>query len=67
VTSDDLATADVVISMGCEVTALPVAPGLLQRWDDVPGPSEDMARADEAIRRHVVHLVDELLRRSTEP
>lgn len=64
VTPDDLTTADVVISLGCDVTGLPVRRDVLQRWDDVPAPSEDFARADEAIRRHVAELVDELGRRS---
>lgn len=67
VTSDDLGAADVVISMGCDVSALPVTRGTLRRWDDVPGPSENLTRADEAIRQHVIELVDELVRRSREP
>jgi protein-tyrosine-phosphatase len=41
VTADDLAGVDVVISMGCDLTSLPVKLSTLQRWDEVPGPSED--------------------------
>jgi hypothetical protein len=35
----------------------------LLRWDDVPSPSADFAKADEAIRAKVVALVDELVRK----
>jgi arsenate reductase len=61
VTKDDLDRADVVISLGCDLTGLPVAPRALQKWDEVPGPSEDLKGADEAIRRRVIALVEELL------
>src|SRR6266542_1731842 len=37
----DLAMADVVISIGCDVTGLPLPAGTLRKWDDVPSPSED--------------------------
>jgi hypothetical protein len=58
VTKADLDEADVVISMGCDVMHLPAAPRTLQQWDDVPIPSEDFNRADEAIRRRVIALVE---------
>jgi len=61
VTKTDLAEADVVISMGCDLTSLPGKPRTLQRWDEVPAPSEDLTGADEAIRRRVIALVEELL------
>jgi arsenate reductase (thioredoxin) len=61
VTPTDLETADLVISMGCDVTRLPVKPGTLRRWDEVPGPSENLNAADEAIQRRVLALVEELL------
>jgi arsenate reductase len=61
VTKEDLNGADVVVSIGCDVTRLPVTPRTLQKWDEVPGPSEDLKGADEAIRRRVVSLVEELL------
>jgi arsenate reductase len=63
VTHTDIETADVVISMGCDLTGLPVRDGNVQRWDEIPGPSEDFKRADEAIRRRVTALVEELLAR----
>ena len=62
VTSEDLAMADVVISIGCDLKGLPLAPTKLRTWDDVPSPSEDFAGADEAIRQRVVALVEELIR-----
>jgi arsenate reductase (thioredoxin) len=61
VTKEDLNAADVVISLGCDLAGLPVAPRTVQRWDEVPGPSEDLKGADEAIRRRVIALVEELL------
>ena len=61
VTPDDLAKADVVISLGCDLTRSPTRTGTLVKWDDVPAPSEDFAGADDAIRRHVAALVDELV------
>jgi arsenate reductase (thioredoxin) len=63
VTRADLEAADVVISLGCDLTGLPAAPRNLQKWDEVPAPSEDLKGADEAIRRRVIALVDELLTR----
>lgn len=64
VTPADLASADVVISLGCDVHGLPIKAGTLQQWDDVPGPGEDFAGADAAIQRRVAALVDELLRQA---
>jgi len=63
VTRQDIQTADVVVSMGCDLTGLPVGPEKLKRWDDVPGPSEDLAGADDVIRRRVSALVEELIGR----
>lgn len=63
VTDDDLASADIVISLGCDLGGRPVTPDKLRRWDDVPAPSEDLNAADEAIRRRVIALIDELMAR----
>jgi len=35
----------------------------VQKWDDVPAPSEDLKGADEKIRRRVMALVEELAAR----
>ena len=64
VTPDDLTSADIVISLGCDVRGLAVRPGTLRQWDEVPGPGEDFAGADAAIQRRVASLVDELLRQT---
>jgi len=56
-------SADVVISLGCDLTGLPAARGMLVRWDEVPGPGENFAASDAAIRARVVALIDELSRR----
>jgi protein-tyrosine-phosphatase len=67
VTKGDLDQADVVISLGCDLGALPATPRTLQRWDEVPGPGEDFKGADEAIRRRVDALVEELVARRRLP
>jgi arsenate reductase (thioredoxin) len=59
---EDLAAADIVISVGCDLSGLDVAPERLKRWDDVPSPSEQPVAADAAIRAHVAALVEELAR-----
>jgi protein-tyrosine-phosphatase len=61
VTRRDVESADVVVSMGCDLTKVPVGSEKLRKWDDVPGPSENLKEADEVIRRRVNALVDELL------
>jgi protein-tyrosine-phosphatase len=63
VTKEELTQADVVISLGCDLSHLPATPHDLRRWDEVPGPSEDLKGADEAIRRRVMTLVEELAAR----
>jgi protein-tyrosine-phosphatase len=62
VTGDEMATADVVISIGCDLKDLPAPTGRLLQWDDVPSTSEEFTRADERIRERVIELVDELAR-----
>ena len=62
VTQKDFESADVVISIGCDLSGLQEPRGKLMRWDEVPPPSEDFARSDEAIRKRVTELVEELLR-----
>ena len=42
-------------------------PGTLQKWDEVPGPDQDLKGADEAIRRRVTALVEELLAQKQRP
>jgi protein-tyrosine-phosphatase len=61
-TASDVEQADVVISLGCDLAGLPQPRGKLLKWDDVPGPSENFPGADDAIRKHVAELVEQLLR-----
>lgn len=63
VTAQDMAVADVVISIGCDPKDFPAPKGTLVSWDDVPALSEDFNRADTKIRERVVQLVDELVRK----
>jgi protein-tyrosine-phosphatase len=64
VTPAQLASADVVISIGCDLSGLPTPKGRVVRWDDVPATSENFAAADEAIRQRVTQLIEELVRAS---
>ena len=59
-TAADMAAADVVISMGCDLSTLPAPRGELKSWN-VPDFSANFDAAEQAIRDHVVKLVDELL------
>jgi protein-tyrosine-phosphatase len=67
VTSADLAAADLVISIGCDLTGLTPREGTLRNWNEVPAPSADFAAADEAILKRVTALVEELSRARPQP
>jgi arsenate reductase (thioredoxin) len=62
VTNADMADADLVISIGCDLSGVPAPSGELRRWDEVPALSDDFAKADAAILARVTALVDELAR-----
>ena len=62
VAPEEFASADVVISIGCDLAALPQPRGRLVRWDEVPALSDGFTAADEAIRKRVNDLVEELVR-----
>jgi arsenate reductase (thioredoxin) len=59
-TAADLATADIVVTMGCELKGLPKPTGRLLKWDEVPGPGQDLSGAEEAIRKRTAALAEEL-------
>lgn len=67
VASEEFASADVVVSIGCDLAALPQPRGKLVRWDEVPALSDDFTAADEAIRQRATDLVEELLRSMPKP
>jgi protein-tyrosine-phosphatase len=62
VAPEEFASADVVISIGCDLAALPQPRGRLVRWDEVPALSDGFTAADEAIHKRVNDLVEELVR-----
>jgi arsenate reductase (thioredoxin) len=59
-TPADMSSADLVISMGCDLSRLPRPKGTVQHWN-VPDFSADFTAAERAIRDHVTKLVDELI------
>lgn len=62
VTAEELAAADIVVSLGCDLKGLPAPRGKLLEWDEVPGPGENFSGSVEAIRKRTEALVDELVR-----
>lgn len=60
VTREELAAADRVVSLGCDLDGL-ITPGMaIERWDDLPLVSEDVDVARAAIQHRVVTLLDEM-------
>jgi arsenate reductase (thioredoxin) len=58
VTAEELARASRVVSLGCDLGDL-APPGLvIERWNDVPSPSANLAGARAVIAAHVSRLVD---------
>jgi protein-tyrosine-phosphatase len=56
-TREELATAARIISLGCDLgdLALPGMP--IERWDDVPPPSQNLLLTRDQIRAHVEQLI----------
>jgi arsenate reductase len=61
-TAADMRDADVVISIGCDLSKLPAPKGVVKNWR-VPDFSADFTAAELAIRDEVNKLVEELLQR----
>jgi arsenate reductase (thioredoxin) len=59
-TPEDLASAQRVISLGCDLGHLDGGDVRVDRWDDVPPVSQDLGASRAAIKRHLDLLVDEL-------
>lgn len=59
-TANDMKNADVVISMGCDLSKLPAPTGQLKNWN-VPDFSANFDAAEQAIRDQVIKLVDEMM------
>jgi arsenate reductase len=61
-TAADMRSADVVVSIGCDLSKLPPPKGAVRNWN-VPDFSADFTAAERTIRDEVNKLVEELLRR----
>jgi arsenate reductase len=59
-TAADMSSADVVVSMGCDLSRLPAPRGVVKNWS-VPDFSADFDIAEQSIRDQVTRLVDELI------
>jgi arsenate reductase len=57
VTAEELAAASYIISLGCDLDDLARPGMLIERWDDVPAPSQDLQGARDRIRDHVEQLL----------
>jgi hypothetical protein len=60
VTAEDLACAFRVISLGCDVDSFGSSGVRVDRWDDIPPVSRDLAASREAIQCHLDALFDQL-------
>jgi protein-tyrosine-phosphatase len=60
VTREELGAAFCVISLGCDVRHLAPSGTRVEHWDDVPAPSQQLARAREVIAAHVARLIEAL-------
>jgi arsenate reductase (thioredoxin) len=60
VTAAELDQAARVISIGCALADLEIAPERVESWDDVPMVSNDLPGSSTAILRHVEALVAQL-------
>jgi arsenate reductase len=59
-TARDMQSADIVISIGCDLSTLSPPAGKVRDWT-VPDFSADFGRAEQSIREQVTRLVDELV------
>jgi arsenate reductase (thioredoxin) len=59
VTDEKMASAFHVVSLGCELDALPLSNAAVERWDDVPVPSQNLMAARNRIYERVALLVEQ--------
>jgi arsenate reductase (thioredoxin) len=57
---EELAAAFRVISMGCDVGDLAPPGTIVEHWNDVPSPSQDLIAARDRIATHVGRLISAL-------
>jgi arsenate reductase (thioredoxin) len=60
VTFQDLAQANWIVSMGCNLEQLALAEKKVLQWDDIPPPSQDINGACQVIRDRVTSLIADL-------
>lgn len=60
VSTGDLVEAWRVVSMGCDIGSLARDDILVEHWDDVPAPSQDLSGARRIIGARVDALLDEI-------
>jgi protein-tyrosine-phosphatase len=58
VTSEALATAWRVVSLGCDLGVLAPTGRAVDHWDDIPAPSSNLAGALDAIAAHVMQFAN---------
>jgi arsenate reductase len=61
VTREALEAAFRIISLGCDVSHLTPPGVVVEHWDDVPAPSQQLAQARDAIYTRVERLVEEII------
>jgi protein-tyrosine-phosphatase len=59
VTAADVASAAQVVTFAIQLPGSPSS-AKVQDWNDIPATSSDMTAAREAIRKHVIRLLDQL-------
>jgi protein-tyrosine-phosphatase len=62
VTPEELAAASRIISLGCDLDDFQLTGTVVEHWDDVPPPSQNLLLARDQIRAHVEQLVATLQR-----
>ena len=60
VTQEELGTATRIVSLGCDLRDFTLDAAVVEHWDDVPPPGQDLGAACVAIRARVERLVSEL-------
>jgi arsenate reductase len=62
ITQADVDKASVIFAIGCTLPSSATASGKADTWDDVPE-DKGYAATRDAIKKHVEHLIDELLKK----
>jgi protein-tyrosine-phosphatase len=60
VTEGELAAADWIISMGCDLNGIAPPETAVFYWNDIPSPSQDLSGAKEAIINNLEPFLDQI-------